>query len=171
MHQDAPRHGQQLRTDSRIVSQGQPRPIHTRLVRMAEFALRRADNQAGRVGQGRTAEQPVAARIPYSGLQYFVHGIGGFYGYNATKYNFVHETGCFRGQNIISEQKSPDYQMTTLSSSGLYIGSPSLMPNASKKVSRLRTLTLTRFSPSECTSRRVRRCFSWSVMFCAHTVA
>ena len=53
---------------------------------MAKFALRRADNQTGRVGQGRTAEQPVAARIPYSGFQYFVHGIGGFYGYNATKY-------------------------------------------------------------------------------------
>ncbi len=59
------------------------------------------------------------------------------------------------------------YQMCTRSSSGRNIGSPSWMSQASKKVWKLRTLTFTRFTASECGSRLVRRAFSWSVMFWA----
>ena len=59
------------------------------------------------------------------------------------------------------------YQMCTRSSSGRNILSPSWMSKASKKLWKLRMDTFTRFSARECTSRLVRRAFSWSVMFWA----
>ena len=63
------------------------------------------------------------------------------------------------------------YQIWTRSSCGRNIGSPSSMSKASKKVSKLRRETFTRFTASEWGSRLVRRAFSWSVMFWAHTAA
>ena len=59
------------------------------------------------------------------------------------------------------------YQMWTRSSSGRNIGSPSVMPKASKKVWKFLRDTFTRFSAREWTSMLVSRAFSWSVMFWA----
>lgn len=66
---------------------------------------------------------------------------------------------------------SVHYQTLTRSSGARYIGSPSVMPNAVKKSSMLRSVTFTLFLPSECGSSLVRRRISSGRMFCAHTVA
>lgn len=60
-----------------------------------------------------------------------------------------------------------DYQMWTRSLSGRHIGSPSLMPKASKNDWKFLTATLTLLIASECTSSLVSLAFSSSVMFCA----
>ena len=91
--------------------------------------------------------------------------------------NYDKETDgdCHRRHVSLKSQftryESLRYQMCTRSSSGRYIGSPSWMSKASKKVWKLRMLTFTRFTARECGSRLVRRAFSWSVMFWAQMAA
>ena len=63
------------------------------------------------------------------------------------------------------------YQIVTRSSTGINIASPSTIPKASYHDCMLRKVAFTRLIPSECTSTLVSRSFSWSVMFCAQSVA